>query len=130
MNILLWIFQTLFALHTLMGAIWKFSHSEQSVPSLSVIPHAVWMILSILEIICFLALILPAINKHLGIAAPIAAVFVVSEMLLYCVIHSFSGITEHNEIIYWLVVAAIGSFIAYGRFKLCPHKINGKQVEN
>jgi hypothetical protein len=42
MNILLWVLQILLALHTTMGAVWKFSHSEQTVPSLKAIPHGVW----------------------------------------------------------------------------------------
>jgi hypothetical protein len=42
MNILLWILQILLALHTAMGAVWKFSHSaEQTMPSLKAIPHGV-----------------------------------------------------------------------------------------
>jgi len=30
MNILLWTFQVLLALHTAIGAVWKFSNSEQA----------------------------------------------------------------------------------------------------
>ena len=38
MNILLWILQILLALHTAVGAIWKFSNPAQNLPSLSAIP--------------------------------------------------------------------------------------------
>ena len=47
MNILLWILQILLALHTTMGAVWKFSNSEQTVHSLSAIPHGVWLTMSL-----------------------------------------------------------------------------------
>ena len=46
MNILLWVLQILLALHTAMGAVWKFSNSEQTVPSLKAIPHGAWLTLS------------------------------------------------------------------------------------
>ena len=35
MNPTLWVLQSLLALHTAIGALWKFSNSEQAVPSLS-----------------------------------------------------------------------------------------------
>lgn len=46
MNIGLWILQVLLALHTVMGSVWKFSNSEQTVPSLSAIPHGIWLAMS------------------------------------------------------------------------------------
>ena len=42
-NVVLWILQVLLALHTAMGAVWKFSNSEQTVPSLQAIPHGAWL---------------------------------------------------------------------------------------
>lgn len=120
MNIFLWIVQVLLALHTAMGAVWKFSNSEQSVPSLQALPHALWIALAVLEILCGVALILPAVSKSLAILAPIAAAFIAAEMLLFCVMHVRSAATGHSEVIYWLVVAAISAFVAYGRFVLKP----------
>ena len=62
MNVLLWILQILLALHTIMGALWKFSHSaEQTMPSLKAIPHGVWLAMSLIELLCAVALILPAV---------------------------------------------------------------------
>ena len=62
MNILLWVLQILLALHTFIGAVWKFSNSEQTVPSLNAIPHVVWLAMGIIEILCSLGLILPALT--------------------------------------------------------------------
>ena len=124
MNILLWALQILLALHTVMGSVWKFSNPEQTVPSLQAIPHEIWLAMSIFELLCSLGLILPAFNKRLGMLAPIAAVCIAAEMLLFSGVHIYSGNTDYGPIIYWFVVAAIGAFIAYGRFISKPFHLN------
>ncbi len=120
MNILLWLLQILLALHTIMGALWKVSNSEQTVPSLKAIPHGVWLGMSVFELLCSMCLILPAFYKPLAILAPIAAACIAAEMLLFSGLHVYSGEAEYGPMIYWLVVAAICAFIAYGRFVLKP----------
>lgn len=122
MNILLWILQVLLAFHTVMGAIWKFSNPEQNVPSLSVIPHGMWISMSVLELIISFGLVIPRLNKHLALLAPIAALYVAAEMLLLSGVHLYSGDSNYSPMIYWLVVAAICGFIAYGRLVLTPFK--------
>jgi hypothetical protein len=122
MNILLWVLQILLALHTIMGAIWKFSNSEQTVASLKAIPHGVWLTMIVIELLCSLGLIMPAINKRLGIMAPIAASCIAAEMLLFSGLYIYSGDANFSQLIYWLVVAVICTFIAYGRFVLKPFK--------
>lgn len=120
MNIFLWALQILLALHSFMGAFWKFSNSEQSVPSLNAIPHVVWLALIAIEILCAVGLILPLFKKSLARFAPLAALVIAAEMLLYCGVHIYSGDANYSPMIYWLVVAAISAFIAYGRFALKP----------
>ncbi|MDQ8757564.1 DoxX family protein [Sphingosinicella sp. LHD-64] len=120
MNILLWVLQILLALHTAVGAVWKVSNSEQTVPSLNAIPHGVWLGMSAFELLCSLALILPLFSKPLAILAPIAAVCIAAEMLIFCALHLRSGDGTYGPMIYWLVVAAVCAFIAYGRFVLRP----------
>lgn len=120
MNILLWGLQILLALHTIIGAMWKFTNSEQTVPSLQAIPHEVWMALGVIEILCSLGLILPAFSKRLAITAPAAAIFITTEMLFFCGVHIFSGDPNYGPMIYWLVVAVISGFVAYGRFVIKP----------
>jgi uncharacterized membrane protein len=120
MNILLWVLQVLLALHTAVGAVWKFSNPEQTVPSLKAIPHTAWLAMSVLELLCSLCLILPALSKPLAFLAPIAAACIAAEMLLFCGLHLYSGDTKYGPMIYWLVVAVICAFIAYGRFVLEP----------
>ena len=120
MNILLWALQILLALHTATGAWWKFSNTQQAVPSLGAIPHGVWLGLSVVDLFAAVCLILPAFSRSLGVLAPIAAVYVAAEMLLFCAVHLNSGETNHSPVVYWLVVAAVCGFIAYGRFVLRP----------
>jgi hypothetical protein len=50
------------------------------------------------------------------VLAPIAATCIAAEMLLFSGLHLYSGVAEHGPVIYWLVVAAICAFIAFGRF--------------
>lgn len=120
MNLLLWILQILLALHTFMGAIWKFANSEQTVPSLNAIPHGIWLAMTVFELLCSVALILPAFKKRLAILAPLAASCIAAEMLLFSGLHLYSGSAGYGPVIYWLIVAAISAFIACGRFVLKP----------
>ena len=87
MNILLWVLQVLLALHTAMGAVWKISHSEQTVPSLSAIPHGAWLSLAVIELVCCLALVVPGFYRPLAMLVPIAAACIAAEMLLFCGVH-------------------------------------------
>jgi len=122
MNILLWILQVLLALHTAVGAVWKFSNSEQTVPSLSAIPHGVWIGMSVIELVVSVALVLPVVYPPAGILAPIAALCIAAEMLFFTAVHFASGDPNFGPVTYWLVVAVICAFIAFGRFKLMPIK--------
>ncbi|WP_417465685.1 DoxX family protein [Kordiimonas sp.] len=120
MNIVLWVLGVLLALHTAVGAAWKFTNSEQSVPSLNVIPHGMWMAMSGVEILCAIGLVVPAFYKPLAFLVPLAAVLIAIEMLAFCVLHLVSGDSTMGPMVYWLVVAAICAFIAYGRYALTP----------
>ncbi|HEU5398093.1 MAG TPA: DoxX family protein [Gammaproteobacteria bacterium] len=115
MNIVLWVLQILLALHTVMGAIWKFTHSAQTVPSLGAIPRGVWRGMSVVELLCSLGLILTA-YAPLALLTPLAALGIGLEMLFLCTVHLRSGATKHGQMVYWLVVAALCAVVAYGRF--------------
>jgi hypothetical protein len=117
MNILLWILQALLALHTVVGAVWKFSNAPPA-PSLGAIPHGAWLALSVIEILCAIALVVPALRGSIAVVAPIAAACIAIEMLVFCVLHMTSGDPNTGPLIYWLVVAILCAFIAYGRFVL------------
>jgi len=121
MNIVLWILQILLALHTAIGAVWKFSNpAEQTMPTLKAIPHSVWLSMSVVELLCSVALIVPVFYKPLAVLIPIAAICIAAEMLIFCGLHLASGEGNYNPMIYWLVVATVCAFIAYGRLVLKP----------
>ena len=121
MNIFLWVLQVVLALHTAVGAIWKFSHgAEQTMPSLKVIPPAAWLVLAVVELLLALCLILPAVYKPANIFVPTAAIGIALVMLSFCAIELLSGNAKVGSLVYWLVVAAVCAFIAYGRFVLRP----------
>jgi hypothetical protein len=120
MNIALWILQVLLALHTVIGAVWKFSNSEEAVGSLRAIPHPVWLGLSVVEIGAAACLVLPLLSRSLGALAPVAAAVIAAEMLIFSVVHLRSGETNNSPVVYWMVVAVVCAFVAYGRFALRP----------
>lgn len=120
MNAVLWVMQFLLAFHTIAGAVWKFSNSVQTLPSLQLIPHAAWLGLGVFELFLGVALVLPAVYRPAALLAPAAAVCIALVMLLYCALHLHSGDSNHGQMIYWLVVAAVCAFIAYGRLVLKP----------
>ena len=120
MNIVLWVLQVLLAVHTAVGAVWKLSNSEQAIPSLKAILHSVWRGMIPIELLCSVGLVLPAVYRPSAIAAPIAALIIGAEMLLFCGAHLRSGEAKHGSMVYWLLVAAICLFVAYGRFVLSP----------
>lgn len=120
MSILLWILQIVLAVHTVIGALWKFSNPEQTVPSLNAIPHAAWLALGVFELLCAAALVLPAVKRRFGNLAPLGAGGIAAEMLLFCALHLRSGETNHGPMIYWLIVAAVCVLIIYGRLVLRP----------
>lgn len=119
MNIFMWVLQVLLALHTAMGAVWKFSNSaEQTMPTLKAIPPKVWLGLSVIELLCSVGLVLPALSDSLAMLAPMAAAFIAVEMLCFCLLHLRSGAKNYGPVIYWLVVAALAAFVAFGRWAL------------
>jgi hypothetical protein len=121
MNITLWILQILLALHTVAGALWKFSQPVgRAVPELAAIPQALWIVLSVVDLLAAVALVIPIFNKSWSGLVPLAALFIVAEMLLYTVVHLTSGYPFNGQPVYWLVVAAVAAFIAYGRFVARP----------
>lgn len=120
MTILLWVLQILLAAHTAIGAAWKFSNPAQTMPSLGAIAPGVWLGMSVIELLCAAGLVLPFFYKPLAFLIPLAAILIAAEMLLFCGLHVASGDASYGPPIYWLVVAAVCAFIAYGRLALAP----------
>ena len=120
MNVLLWVLQSLLAVHTVAGGVWKFSNAPQTVPALRAIPHTMWLTLSAVELLCAVALVVPAFTRRHAMLAPIAAGWIAAEMLLLCGVSLRSGAADRGELVYWLVVAAFSVFIVWGRLAWKP----------
>lgn len=118
MNVFLWVIQILLAFHTAIGAVWKFYNTEQGLPSLQAIPHIAWLGIGVIELLCSLALLIPLFYRPMGVLAPYSAIFIATVMLVYCVLHLMSGDSNHGQLVYWLVVALVCAFVAYGRLVL------------
>ncbi len=121
MNIFLWVVQILLAIHTAMGAVWKLKNPVESMGSLKAIPQGLWRSMSVVELFCTVALVVPAVHQPLGLLAPIAASVIGAEMLLLSGVHLRSGEKNKSPVVYWLVVAAVCAFVAFGRLVLRPH---------
>lgn len=112
MNIFLWIVQVLLALHTGAGAIWKYSNSVPTVP----VPHTLWLLLGVVEIVAAIAMIFPAFVKSTSKYVPYATLFVTFEMIFFILMNVLSGKADMGALIYWAVVAVISGFLAYARY--------------
>ncbi len=120
MRFVWWTLQVALGLHTLLGAVWKVSNPESTVPSLAALPHVVWLGLGVVEVLCALMLLLPGLVKPLARLVPAAAGFVVAEMLLFAAVHLAAGVSDHTEVGYWLVVAFLAGVLASVRAWLAP----------
>ena len=116
MSVVLWILQILFALHTAMGGVWKFTNPvATSAPSLVAIPTGAWMALGVLDLLAAVGLLLPLFNKSWTSLAVIAALYVLAEMILFIVVQLASGFGVDYHIGYWIVVAVVSVIIVWGR---------------
>lgn len=120
MNILLWVLQGVLALHTVAGAIWKFKKTAaETMPSLGAIPQPIWMGMGVVEILCAVALVLPALGSSFDRLPAIGATIIAADMLVLCATHIASGNASNvGPMIYWLVVATLCGFVAYARSPL------------
>jgi uncharacterized membrane protein len=120
MNALLWTLQILLALHTVIGAFWKLSHSAQTIPTLQAIPHGAWLAMIVFELLCSIGLLLPALRPRSAFLAQLAALCIAAEMLLFCALHVRAGSGWDSQMIYWTAVATVCAVIAIGRWMRRP----------
>ena len=121
MNILLWVLQVLAAL--LYGSsgvmkVFMFDKISQDVPSFGALPRDAWMALGILELVCTIGLIVPAVfhwRPHLTI---LAASLLAIESLVFVWVHV--RYHEMSSLILSGVLGLLMAFVAYGRMVLRP----------
>jgi hypothetical protein len=121
LNILLWVLQVLAAL--LYGAsgvmkVFLFDQVSEGVPSFGALPREAWMALGILELVCVVGLIVPAVLRWRPALTVVAATALAIESLVFIAVH-----VEYGEIAAILMSGVLGvlmAFIAYGRMVLRP----------
>jgi hypothetical protein len=109
--------QILLALHTGIGAIWKLMNPAALTPMFPMLPQASFVVVSLVELGAAALLLLPFAIKSLRGYGWIGAIIVTAEMLIFTSLYLSTGTANYSPIYYWLVVAAVGAFIAYVRCK-------------
>jgi hypothetical protein len=121
MNTLLWVLQVLAAL--LYGAsgimkVFMFEKVSEGVPSFGALPREAWMALGILELVCTVGLIVPAVLHWQPTLTVIAATALAIESIVFIGVH-----VKYHEITPIIMSAVLGlimAFVAYGRMVLKP----------
>ena len=121
MNILLWVLQVLAALLYAASGVMKvfmFDKVSKDVSSFGALPREGWMALGILELVCTVALIVPAALHWEPILTVVAASVLAIESLVFIGVHV--KYREITPIIMSGVLGLLMAFIAYGRTVLKP----------
>ena len=121
MNILLWVLQILAAL--LYGAsgimkIFMFDKISADVRSFAALPRNVWTALGILELVCVVGLIVPAVFHWRPMLTVVAAALLALESLVFIWVHVKCG--EIPSLIMSAMLGLLMAFLAYGRMFLKP----------
>lgn len=124
MNVVLWIVQVVLAVFCLAGGSFKvFSYAELAqVPTAAMLPQAGWQTLGVFEMLCGVLLIVPAALKWKPNLTPMAAVALAIECAILAILfaqHSLE-MTAENPLVWVVLMAVLGAFVAYGRFVLQP----------
>lgn len=121
MNLLLWVLQILAALVYGASGVMKvflFDKISADVPSFGALPKSAWLVLGVLELVCTVGLIVPAVLRWHPNLTVLAAALLTVESLVFIGVH-----LKYDELAPILMSAVLGlimAFIAYGRLALAP----------
>jgi len=121
MNALLGILQGLLAVLYVIGGsmkVFMWESISQQVPSNQAFSRGTWMGIGIFELLCAVALVLPAATRKYPILTPIAAAGLAIEGILFAGLHY--KYAERSPMAFSLVLAVLAALVAYGRFVLTP----------
>jgi len=117
MNFLLGIIQGILALLYVIGGgmkVFMWEKISQQVASNKALSREIWMAIGIFELLCALALVIPAVTDLLPILTPIAAAGLAIEGILIAGLHY--KYAERSPMAFSLVLGVLAAFVAYGRF--------------
>jgi uncharacterized membrane protein YphA (DoxX/SURF4 family) len=121
MNILLWVLQILAALMYAASGFMKvfmFDKISADVRSFGALPKGIWSALGMLEMICAVALVLPACLHGHAQWTWMAAIVLALESLVFIGVHA--RYREIGTIVMCAVLGVLMAFVAYGRMVLVP----------
>ena len=120
MNTLLWVLQVVGAfLYGSSGVmkVFMFDNISRDVPSFGALPRNAWMGLGIVELVCTVGLLAPAVRGKPQLTIAAAAILAV-ESLVFVGVH-----VKYREVVPIILSGALGlvmAFVAYGRLVLQP----------
>lgn len=121
MNIVLWVAQIVVALYAVLGAAFRFfsyDAAARGIPSVQALPHGVWNVIGLFELVCALGLILPGILRQGYRWTYYAAVGLAVEMFLVTVLHvKYFGLALEatNPATWTFGLAVLSAIVAWGR---------------
>ncbi len=121
MNILLWVLQILATFAYGASGVMKVFMCDKvsaDVPSFGALPRGASMVLGILELVCTVGLIVPAVLHWRPTLTVVAATVLAIESFVFIWVHVKYG--EIPSIMMSAVLGLIMAFIAYGRMALKP----------
>jgi uncharacterized membrane protein len=98
--------------------VFLFDQISEDVPSFGALPREAWMVLGILELICAVGLIVPAVFRWQPNLTGAAAAILAIESVVFIGVHL--KYREFGSIVVVCVLGLLMAFIAYGRFVLKP----------
>jgi uncharacterized membrane protein len=121
MNTFLWILQIVAAL--LYGSsgvmkVFMFDKISGDVPSFGAMPRKAWTALGVVELLCVVGLILPAVTHWHPELTVVAAAILSIEALVFIWVHM--KYREIPPIVFSVVLGVAMAFVAYGRSVLYP----------
>lgn len=90
----------------------------EGVTSTEALSRGAWMWVGTLELLCALALVVPAATGRLAVLAPIAGVCLALERLAVAWLHY--SYAEYPPLVVTLLLATFAAFVAYGRLAVRP----------
>jgi len=121
MNRLLWALQVLAALlygSSGMMKVFMFESISRDVPSFGALPRGAWAAMGILELVCTIGLIVPAVLRWRPSLTVLAATLLAFESLVFIWVHVTYG--EMIPLVFSGILGLLMAFVAYGRKVLRP----------
>ena len=121
MNTSLWVLQIVAALLYASSGVMKvflFDKVSQDVPSFGALSRKTWMALGILELVCTVGLVVPAVLEWRPQLTALAATLLALESLVFVWVHV--RYRETPPLIVSAVLGLLMAFLAYGRMVLSP----------